>query len=123
MIIAIGILLLIANTIRLEISQRKDEIEIIDQLGGTPGFIARPFLYMGFLEGLLGGCVAILVSALVLKLLNAPLLRLAELYGFAFELPAARLDLVLIVLLVSSVLGWLSAGFTVVRHMREMAPV
>ena len=77
---------------------------------------------MGFLEGLLGGCVAILVSALVLKLLNAPLLRLAELYGFAFELPVARLDLVLIVLLVSSLLGWLSAAFTVVRHLREIAP-
>ena len=121
-IIAIGILLLIANTIRLEISQRKDEIEIIDQLGGSPSFIARPFLYMGFLEGLFGGCMAIIISALALSLLNAPLLRLAELYGFAFELPYIRIDLTLTVLLVSSLLGWLSAAFTVIRHMREMAP-
>jgi cell division transport system permease protein len=121
-IIAIGLLLLITNTIRLEISNRKDEIDIIDQLGGTPAFIARPFLYMGFLKGLLGGASAILISAIVLKLLNGPLLRLAELYGFAFTLPLARLDISLAVLSVGSLLGWLSARFTVLNHMRELAP-
>lgn len=121
-IIAIGLLLLITNTIRLEISNRKDEIEIIDQLGGTPAFIARPFLYMGFLEGFFGGASAILISAIVLKLLNGPLLRLAELYGFAFTLPLARIDITLIVLITSGLLGWLSAKFTVLRHMRDLAP-
>jgi cell division transport system permease protein len=121
-IIAIGLLLLITNTIRLEISNRKDEIDIIDQLGGTPAFIARPFLYMGFLKGLLGGASAILISAIVLKLLNGPLLRLAELYGFAFTLPLARLDISLAVLIVGSLLGWLSARFTVLNHMRELEP-
>ncbi len=121
-IIAIGILLLIANTIRLEISNRKDEIDIIDQLGGTPAFIARPFLYMGFIEGFFGGVTAILISAIVLKLLNAPLLVLAELYGFAFTLPLARIDITLILLVSSSALGWLSAKFIVIRHMRELAP-
>jgi cell division transport system permease protein len=121
-IIAIGLLLLITNTIRLEISNRKDEIDIIDQLGGTPAFIARPFLYMGFLEGLLGGATAILISAIVLKLLNGPLLRLAELYGFAFSLPLARIDISLAVLSVGGLLGWVSARFTVLNHMRELAP-
>ncbi len=121
-IIAIGLLLLITNTIRLEISNRKDEIDIIDQLGGTPAFIARPFLYMGFLEGLLGGASAILISAIVLKLLNGPLLRLAELYGFAFTLPLARIDVSLAVLGIGGLLGWFSARFTVHRHMRELAP-
>ncbi len=121
-VIAIGLLLLITNTIRLEISNRKDEIDIIDQLGGTPAFITRPFLYMGFLEGLFGGASAILISAIVLKLLNGPLLRLAELYGFAFTLPLARIDITLSVLLIGGLLGWLSAKFTVLRHMQELAP-
>ena len=122
-IIAVGILLLITNTIRLEIANRKEEIEIIDQLGGSSAFISRPFLYMGFLEGFLGGLVAILISPSVLKLLNAPLLRLAELYGFAFELPLARPDISLMVLLVSGLLGWISARFTVFQHLRLLAPV
>ncbi len=121
-IISIGLLLLIANTIRLEISNRKDEIDIIDQLGGTPAFIARPFLYMGFLEGFLGGASAVLISAIVLKLLNGPLLRLAELYGFAFTLPLVRTDITLVVLSIGGLLGWLSSRFTVYHHMRELAP-
>lgn len=121
-IIAIGILLLVGNTIRLEIANRKDEITIIDQLGGTPAFISRPFLYMGFLEGLLGGSVAIMVSMIVLWLLNAPLLRLAELYGTAFSLPYARLDISMVILVISSLLGWLAAKFTVTRHLRGLAP-
>lgn len=122
-IISIGILLLIANTIRLEISVRRDEIDIIDQLGGAPSFIARPFLYMGFLEGFFGGLMAIIISAIVLALLSDPLLRLADLYGFSIHLPLARVDIVLIVLGISSILGWLSAKFTVQRHMQTLAPI
>lgn len=121
-VIAIGLLLLIANTIRLEISTRRDEIDIIDQLGGTPAFIARPFLYMGLLEGLLGGLAAVIISSLVLKLLAGPLLRLADLYGIAFNLPALRADIILVVLLSSSLLGWLSARFTVSQHLRQLRP-
>ena len=121
-VIAIGLLLLITNTIRLEISNRKDEIDIIDQLGGSSAFIARPFLYLGFLEGLFGGVSAVLISALVLKLLNGPLLRLAELYGFAFTLPLARIDITLGALFIGGLLGWLSAKFTVLRHLHELAP-
>jgi len=121
-IISIGLLLLIANTIRLEISNRKDEIDIIDQLGGTPAFIARPFLYMGFLEGFFGAASAVVISVIVLKLLNGPLLRLAELYGFAFTLPLARADITLVVLGIGGLLGWLSSRFTVYRHMHDLAP-
>lgn len=122
-IISVGILLLIANTIRLEISTRRDEIEIIDQLGGSPAFIARPFLYMGFLQGFFGGLMAIVISAIVLNLLSSPLFRLADLYGFTINLPLIRVDITLIVLLVSSLLGWLSAKFTVQRHLKLLSPI
>ncbi len=122
-VIAVGLLLLIANTIRLEIATRRDEIDIIDQLGGTPAFISRPFLYMGLLEGMLGGLAAVLISSMVLKLLSAPLLRLADLYGVVFNLPALHPDIVMIVLLCSGLLGWLSAKFTVSQHLRHQKPV
>ena len=121
-VIAIGLLLLIANTVRLEISTRRDEIDIIDQLGGTPAFISRPFLYMGLLEGLLGGVAAVIISSLVLTLLSGPLLRLADLYGIIFDLPALRLDIILVTLLSSGLLGWLSAKFTVSQHLRQLRP-
>ncbi len=122
-IISIGILLLIANTIRLEISNRRDEIDIIDQLGGSSAFISRPFLYMGFLEGLFGGVMAIIISAIIIKLLSEPLLRLAELYSFTINLPPARADIIAVVLVTSGLLGWLSAKFTVQQHLRQLAPI
>ncbi len=121
-IISIGIMLLIANTIRLEISIRKDEIDIIDQLGGSPPFIARPFLYLGFLQGLLGGVAAVLISAIVIKLLAIPLLKLARLYDIGLEIVPARLDIALVVLAISGLLGWLSAKVTVRRYMQGLRP-
>lgn len=121
-IIAAGLLLLIANTVRLEISIRKDEIDIIDQLGGTPAFISRPFLYMGLLEGVLGGIAAILISAVVLSLFSAPLLKLADLYGIRFSLSVWQSHIALAVVLCSGLLGWLSAKFIVTQHLRLLHP-
>lgn len=121
-IIGIGIVLLIANTIRLEIVNRKDEIEIIDQLGGTSSFIKRPFLYMGMLEGFLGGICALGISAIVLLLLASPIKKLSLLYGI--ELGLSNIGWVSAVLLVavSSILGWASALFTVNRRLAELKP-
>jgi len=121
-VIVVGLLMLIANTIRLEISTRRDEIDIIDQLGGSPAFISRPFLYMGLLKGLFGSLTAILISTIVLQLLSTPLQRLAELYGIAFDLPALHLDIALVVLASGALLGWLSAKFTVAQHLRKLRP-
>jgi len=121
-IIAAGLLLLIANTIRLEISIRKDEIDIIDQLGGTPAFISRPFLYMGLLEGVFGGIAAILITAVVLKLFSSPLLKLADLYGISFSLPVWEGHIALAVVLCSGLLGWLSAKFIVAQRLRLLQP-
>lgn len=119
-IISFGIILVIANTIRLEISIRKDEITIIDRLGGTASFITRPFIYLGMLEGLFGGFMAILIAAIILKLLSYPLLKLAASYGFEYHFLYVRSDVILLVLLVSGALGWLAAKFTVLRHLNSL---
>ena len=77
---------------------------------------------MGLLEGLLGGLAAVIISSLVLTLLSGPLLRLADLYGILFDLPVLRLDIILVTLLSSGLLGWLSAKFTVLQHLRQLRP-
>ncbi len=121
-IIGIGIVLLIANTIRLEIANRKDEIDIIDQLGGTSTFIQRPFLYMGILEGLLGGVCALAISALVLILLTKPISNLSQLYGIEHGPSNLEWVIALLLLGISSVLGWAAAQLTVSRALRELTP-
>lgn len=122
-IIGVGIVLLIANTIRLEITNRKNEIDIIDQLGGTSSFIKRPFLYLGMLEGFLGGVCALVISALVLLLLAKPIANLSHLYGIELGLSNLSWLIALSLLLTSSVLGWAAAQFTVTRALNELKPV
>jgi len=74
-----GILLVISNTVRLGITNRASEIEIIDQVGGTKSFIRRPFLYIGAIQCLFGALLAWLITSLTLYLLVKPVARLADL--------------------------------------------
>jgi cell division transport system permease protein len=77
LILALATLLIVANTIRLAVLARRDEIEILSLVGASRAFVNAPFL----LEGLLQGAVA---GALALALLYA-LFRLV-LPGFEFGL-------------------------------------
>ena len=79
-LLALGLILIVGNTIKLLIINRRHEIEVIKLVGGTNRFVQRPFLYYGTLYGLLGSllCLALLiVSAYLVK---EPLTELAEAY-------------------------------------------
>jgi cell division protein FtsX len=52
-VLAAAALLIITNTIRLTVSARRQEIEIMVLVGATPGFIRGPFLWEGALQGAL----------------------------------------------------------------------
>ncbi len=52
-------LFIVANTIRLTLFARKDELEIMALVGGTPLFIKTPFLIEGALQGALGGVLSL----------------------------------------------------------------
>lgn len=52
-------LFIVANTIKLTLYARRDELEIMTLVGGTPLFIKMPFLVEGSLQGALGGALAL----------------------------------------------------------------
>lgn len=79
-----AVVVIVGNTIRLDIQNRRQEIEVSKLLGATDAFVRRPFLYVGFWYGLLGGLVAMLVLGAGLLLLRGPLERLVGLYGADF---------------------------------------
>src|SRR5512142_2758856 len=81
-----GVLAVIGNTIRLEILNRRAEIEVTKLVGGSNAFVRRPFLYTGVLYGLGGALLAWGIIAVVLLILRAPVAALARLYGSRFEL-------------------------------------
>ena len=120
--LAIAVLLIIGNTIRLAVLNRRDEIEITKLIGGTNAFIRRPFLYTGTLQGLLGALLAWLLVGLGLLLLTDPINNLAGLYGSQFEAENLGILATLALIGAGGLLGWLGSRLAVGRHLRAIEP-
>lgn len=119
-LLGIALIAVTFNTIRLQILTKRDEIEVARLFGATNSFIRRPFLYFGFLQGLLGGLSALAVVALGLHFLNDALTALTRLYASDFRLtPLPFLDSLLLLSL-SAALGWLGAWLSVAQHLRKI---
>lgn len=120
--LGLAVLLIVGNTIRLEIHGRRSEIEITKLVGGTDAFIRRPFLYRGLWYGLLGGLIAWLLSGAALQALSGPVSELAGLYGSAFRLSAWRPLSLLMLLAAAASLALAGAWTAVGRHLRDITP-
>jgi len=121
-LLALAVLLIVGNTIRLEIQNRRDEIEISKLIGGTDAFIRRPFLYSGLWYGLLGALLAWVLVNLGFWLLDAPARRLAGLYDSAFLLGSLSWSGVGLLLLAGVGLGLAGAWVAVARHLADIEP-
>jgi cell division transport system permease protein len=119
---ALGILVIVGNTIRLDIENRRDEIEVTKLVGGSNAFVRRPFLYNGFWYGLGGGLVAWLVVTLAVGILAEPVQRIAGLYGSAFRLHGLGPRGASIVLAGGVMLGWLGSFIAATRELRGIEP-
>lgn len=121
-LLVLALLLVIGNTIRLHIENRRSEIEVIKLVGGTDSYVRRPFLYMGALYGFGAGLLAWLVLVYGLDWLNQAVVRLAGLYGSDFALAGVPLEDGLSLLAGAILLGYIGAWLAVARHLRELAP-
>jgi cell division transport system permease protein len=121
-VLALGVALVIGNTIRLEIENRRSEIAIMELVGATPAFIRRPFLYTGAWYGLLGGICAWLLVSLALVLLQGPVSRLAALYHTQFALAGLGPSALLLLLGGAVLLGLLGSWVSVERHLNAAEP-
>lgn len=121
-LLSLALIAVTFNTIRLQILTQREEIEVSRLIGATNGFIRRPFLYFGALQGLLGGLMAWLIVAASLLLLNRPLAELSQLYASQFILKPLNLGDSLSLLLFSLYLGWLGAWLSVNRHLSQIEP-
>jgi cell division transport system permease protein len=117
-----GVLAVVGNTIRLEIQGRRTEIEVVRLVGGSTGFVRRPFLYTGMLYGLGGALLAWAMVAGAVTLLRAPVADLARLYGGSFSLHGAGLQEIGLEIGAGLGLGWLGAWLAAARHLRGIEP-
>ncbi len=122
LLLVMALLLVIGNTIRLHIENRRTEIEVIKLVGGTDSYVRRPFLYMGTLYGFGAGLLAWLLLAYGLGWLDDAVVRLAGLYGSDFALDGVPLADGLSLLLGAVLLGYIGAWLAVARHLNELAP-
>ncbi|MCB1802795.1 MAG: permease-like cell division protein FtsX [Gammaproteobacteria bacterium] len=121
-LLAGAVLLIVGNTIRLEIQNRHSEIEVVKLVGGTDAFIRRPFLYEGLWYGLLGAIIALLLVLTSLYLLDGPVEHLAGLYESRFSLAVLDPLSLFGMLLGGPALGLVGAWLAVSRRLAEIQP-
>ena len=121
-LLALAVLLVVGNTIRLAIQNRRKEIVVMKLIGGTDAFIRRPFLYTGFWYGLFGGIISWLLVSFTLIAISTPVEKLTALYQNQFELNNMSFFTTLSLLAVSILLGLAGSWFAVGRHLREIEP-
>ena len=121
-VLGLGVLAVIGNTIRLEILNRRAEIEVTKLVGGSNAFVRRPFLYTGVLYGLLGAALAWLLLAGAVAVLSGPVAELSRLYGSRFTLEGPPARDVLFLLGGGALLGWLAAWGSAARHLARIQP-
>jgi len=120
--LAIAVIMIIGNTIRLEILNRHSEIEIAKLVGATDAYIRRPFLYTGLLYGALGASVSWLLVALLLLFIWIPLGQLEALYATQLTLRPFSLLRLGQVVPAGLLLGILGAWLAVGRQLKKIRP-
>ncbi len=121
-LLGLSVVLVVGNTIRLDILNRRAEIEVMKLVGATDGFARRPFLYSGVWYGLGGGLGAVTLVAVAVAALAQPLDHLASLYGSQFHLEGLRLGSTARILVAGIGLGWLGSWIAATRHIRAVEP-
>jgi cell division transport system permease protein len=122
-LLGVGIVLIVSNTIRLDILNRRAEIEVMKLVGASDGFARRPFLYSGVWYGLGGGILALILVGLASVILARPVAQLAFLYHSDFRLQGLKVLSGLSVLGLAVALSWAGSWLAATRHIRAIDPL
>jgi cell division transport system permease protein len=111
-VVAIAIVFILYNTIRLTVLARRQQVEIMSRLGATDSFIAMPFVFEAIFEGLLSAVLALVVvlalqQALTLRVIG--MVYLPALWAIGFVAAAMGL-------------AWLASALALSRVLRAVGP-
>lgn len=121
-ILALAVLFIVGNTIRLAIEGRRAEIVVVKLVGGTNRYVARPFLYAGAYYGLAGSLLACILLNLMMWAIQSPAAALLALYDSDFQLHTLGVGFTLLLLALGTLLGWLGAWISVHQHLTAIEP-
>ena len=117
-----GVVLIVGNTIRLDILNRRTEIEVMKLVGASDAFARRPFLYSGVWYGFGGGLLALIFVFVAAAVLARPVGALAAMYGSPFQLQGMQWRTVALALAVAVGLAWCGSWFAATRHIKAIDP-
>ncbi len=121
-LLSTALIMVIFNTIRLQILTKRDEIEVSKLIGATDNFVRRPFLYFGAIQGFLGGITALAIVTFSILTINKELVFLFDLYSISFQLQHLSIEDNLSLLLFPTWLGWLGARLSVASYLWQIEP-
>lgn len=115
-LLGLAALLVVGNSVRLDIQGRSDEIAVMQLLGANDDFVRRPFLYTGFWYGTFAGVLTLMLIGIVEWTLAAPLALLLASYEHRFDVHGLGFSSMAAVLAAGALLGWLGAWLAASRH-------
>jgi cell division transport system permease protein len=121
LLLGLGVLLVVGNTVRLDIQDRAAEIATVRLLGASSAFIRRPFLYLGACYGALSGVLALLIAGALQHSLAQPIRALVAEYAGDFSPLGLAPASAAAALAATIALGWLGARLAVDHHLRQAA--
>lgn len=120
LLVALTVILVISNIIRLTLERHKTETEVLSLIGATKYFIARPFLYRGFAYGLLGGIFSFGLLSIMIDYLQKPMDKLSFLYQQPFLIYNLGFEEMALLFLISAALGLIGAWIAVRSQLRSL---
>ncbi len=118
-LLGVAVLVIIGNTVRLELHNRREEVVILKLVGATNSFIQRPFLYAGFWIGFISSIFAWFIVTVLMLILRYSVEKLSSLYGGSFHMLFLSLTDTLTLIVVSSLLG-VFASWTVISYQMHL---
>lgn len=121
-LLLLSVVLIIGNTIRLNILSQREQIIIMKLVGATDAFIRRPFVYTGIWFGFLGGLLACLLVVMMLWWMQGSIAHMAQTYASDFRLQGLSTTGMAVILLIAIILGMLGSVISVQKHVKEIEP-
>jgi cell division transport system permease protein len=122
LLLALAVLLIIGNTLRLAVHNRYEEIQVLKLIGAKDSFIIRPFLYSGIWYGLIGAIFAILLLNIFMLSLGIATNQLAAAYQMHYSLNGLSMRQSSLLILAAVLLGWLGARLSVRKQLTAIEP-
>tara|TARA_R110002110_G_scaffold415839_1_gene657383 strand:- start:12715 stop:13737 length:1023 start_codon:yes stop_codon:yes gene_type:complete len=121
LLIGLGVIFIIGNTIRMALTQHQKELEVLNLLGATPAFIRRPFLYRGIFYGGLGALMATCIISIATWFFKQPVIELAYLYDGMVAIQALKITEIVSIFIYCCFLGGLGAYIAFYQQQKSVS--